>query len=377
MQPSDAHLPEQLALFDAAHISTLHSFCFKLIREHFHALGLDPQLTVLDEAQARLAADEILEEQFQGHYENGDPFSLAVQDLITVYGDGRDDTIRALVLRLHHYIQTRADAEAWLSRQIEEFSNAEPAQWREWYLKAVQEWRAEWVPILQGLRAENVKAAECLEILEQFPPDSAAIARSWSSLFRKLVGADRTESYPFRKKTVLRKPLEGFFDDAEFLGSLLPDAATLPPVNEEDSLSEDPLSSGNGTVCPAGAEAEQQSASIPKRETEALPALASQSSRVRKSSARQASVEQNLQLDLFIESALGKQSPGPGVQSAKTPAAPLIQQPGSPVIQSPVAPQLIEDNSPGAFAGRLGMEPWTHENAVADGEGVFGEILRA
>jgi ATP-dependent helicase/nuclease subunit A len=28
----DANLAEQLALFDAAHIGTLHSFCFKLVR---------------------------------------------------------------------------------------------------------------------------------------------------------------------------------------------------------------------------------------------------------------------------------------------------------------------------------------------------------
>src|SRR5580692_1439989 len=31
-----ANLSEQLALFDAAHIGTLHGFCFKLVREHFH-----------------------------------------------------------------------------------------------------------------------------------------------------------------------------------------------------------------------------------------------------------------------------------------------------------------------------------------------------
>src|SRR3954464_8235809 len=37
----DPHFTEQLALFDAAQIGTLHSFCFRLVREHFHELGLD------------------------------------------------------------------------------------------------------------------------------------------------------------------------------------------------------------------------------------------------------------------------------------------------------------------------------------------------
>src|SRR5271155_892633 len=59
---SGSHLAEQIALFDAANIGTLHGFCFKLIREHFHELGLDPQLAVLDEGEARMLGDETLQE---------------------------------------------------------------------------------------------------------------------------------------------------------------------------------------------------------------------------------------------------------------------------------------------------------------------------
>ncbi|HUE37237.1 MAG TPA: UvrD-helicase domain-containing protein, partial [Candidatus Acidoferrum sp.] len=217
-------IAEQLALFDAAHIGTLHSFCFKLVREHFHELGLDPQLAVLDEGQARLLADETLEEQFEAHYENEDEFSLAAQELIRVYGSGRDEKIRALVLRLHNYIQTRADAEAWLAGQIENFSSAEPIQWRGWFAEAVSDWRNEWLPILRNLKAENAKAAECFQALEKFPaksfPDSCA------SFFKRVLEVDG--NYPSGKKTVLRKPLEGFFEEATFLGSLAADGKTDP-----------------------------------------------------------------------------------------------------------------------------------------------------
>lgn len=223
---------EQLALFDAAHIGTLHSFCFALVREHFHELGLDPQLAILDESEARLAANEVLEEQFQSHYENDDAFSLAVQDLIKVYGSGRDEKIRALVLRLYHYVQSRADAGSWLMRQIESFSAAEPAEWRQWFAKAVSSWRNDWLPVLQNLKSDNVKAAECLATIEKLPADSKKIASACAELFDKIVEADQTENYPARKKTVLRKPLEEFFDDARFLCSL---AAT----GKEDPLAED------------------------------------------------------------------------------------------------------------------------------------------
>jgi ATP-dependent helicase/nuclease subunit A len=50
------HLTEQLALFDMAPIGTLHSFCLRLVREHFYELGLDPQLAVLNPGEARLLA---------------------------------------------------------------------------------------------------------------------------------------------------------------------------------------------------------------------------------------------------------------------------------------------------------------------------------
>src|SRR5882724_11001525 len=220
-ETSDPHFSEQLALFDAAHIGTLHSFCFKLAREHFHELGLDPQISILDEGQTRLLADETLEEQFNSHYENEDEFSLAVQDLIKIYGNGRDEKIHALLLRLHNYIQTRADAEHWLAGQIEKFSVVEPVQWREWFSAAISDWRKEWTPLPENLRGENLKAVECLEILKQFKsPD----------VFKKILAAD--EIWPPRKKTVLREPLKDLFDDAKFLNSLV-------AIKENDPLAED------------------------------------------------------------------------------------------------------------------------------------------
>jgi ATP-dependent helicase/nuclease subunit A len=216
----DSHCAEQLALFDAAHIGTLHGFCFKLVREHFYELGLDPQISILDEGQTRLLADETLDEQFNSHYENEDEFSLAVQDLIKTYGNGRDEKIRALVLRLHHYSQTRPDAESWIAKQIEFFSADQPAQWREWFSAAISNWRDEWLPALENLSAKNPKAAECLEILRKFNSPEA---------LREISVAD--EDWP-RGTKEFREPLEDFFDDANFLKSLIATKENDPPAED-------------------------------------------------------------------------------------------------------------------------------------------------
>ncbi len=214
--PDDVFTQEQLALFDTAHIGTLHGFCLSLVREHFHELGLDPDLTVLESAEARLRAEEVIEEALQRHYAGETDFDLAVQSLIQVYGGGRDDSIRALILRLHHYSQTRPDAEGWLAGQLEMFATPEAARWQSWLLEAIAAWREEWLPRLAALRAENVKAAELLDLLRRLAPP---VTREPAAAVLESVQA-AAGVWPPRKKGVLEKPLKPLFADAAFLLSL-------------------------------------------------------------------------------------------------------------------------------------------------------------
>jgi ATP-dependent helicase/nuclease subunit A len=253
---------EQLALFDTAHIGTLHSFCLKLVREHFYELGLDPQLAVLDMGEARLLADETLDEELQEQYAGQNELAEAVQKLIRIYGGGRDQTIRQLVLRLHHYTQTRPDADGWLARQIEKFASPAPDEWREWLLDGIRAWRDEWLPALEKLKAENEKAIELTDILSRLgsAPASGAtgdalvagnshVRREGASnctrgacdpqftrelaaeVLEQIISAD--SNWPAKRKIALRKPLEKFFTDAVFLHSLATAESGLDPLAED------------------------------------------------------------------------------------------------------------------------------------------------
>ena len=221
--------PEQLARFDLAHIGTLHSFCLKLVREHFFELGLDPRLAILDEAESRQLANEILDAQFTAHYEGQKAFSPAVLDLIQVHGEGRDENIRKLILRLHNYSQARPDAGGWLAKQRGQFSGPTSADWQKWLFAGIADWRNQWLPVLENIRSGNEKAAELADGLSNIP---ANFPRATAALFLdKILAAD--VNWPAKRKTLLRKPLENFFDEARFLHSL---AAVK---NGADPLAED------------------------------------------------------------------------------------------------------------------------------------------
>ncbi len=156
-------------------------------------------------------------------------FPLAVQNLIQTYGGGRDEKIRALVLRLHHYAQTRPDAESWLAQQIEKFASSEPNEWQTWLLQGIEDWRDDWLPALENLRAENIKAAECLEILQKLPQTFSR--EQAATILGEILNASKV--WPAKQKGKLEKPLEKFFGDAIFLNSL----ATIK--DDRDPLAED------------------------------------------------------------------------------------------------------------------------------------------
>ena len=257
------HLTEQLALFDTAPIGTLHSFCLRLVREHFYELGLDPQLAVLDPGEASLLAGETLDEQLQAHYAEQAGFSAAVQNLIQIYGNGDERPIRTILRRLHDYAQTRPDAGHWLAEQLARFASPEPLEWRNWLSGAVINWREEWLPVLEKLKGGNEKAAELLKIIKSTGSAGVAPAKSGVmpdllssesvrhdaersrpeacstqlplelvvQVFERILAADG--QYPPRKKTALREPLKELFADTAFLHSLMSAAGNREPLAED------------------------------------------------------------------------------------------------------------------------------------------------
>lgn len=66
--PQDAHLARQAVLVHNAQITTIHSFCLFILRNHFSEVGIDPAFTVASPGEVTLiegdVADKLIEELF-------------------------------------------------------------------------------------------------------------------------------------------------------------------------------------------------------------------------------------------------------------------------------------------------------------------------
>jgi ATP-dependent helicase/nuclease subunit A len=209
-------LAEQLALFDAAHIGTLHQFCFQIIRQHFYQLAIDPQVSVMAEEEAWLLAHEVLEKLFESAYSGAARNALAIQQLVQSQGGGEDEVIRELVLRIHKYTQTLPDPASWFDRRLQSLRQEEPLEWEGWLRQAVIDWRGEFLSRSAPYAAENFLAGRCHAILLRLSPElsNADFSEACSEVEAAI------KEIPRGQKGESDRLLGEFLEAAEFLGSL-------------------------------------------------------------------------------------------------------------------------------------------------------------
>jgi ATP-dependent helicase/nuclease subunit A len=113
---------QQLKFVDAAHVSTLHSFCSRVLRQHFHLIGLDPAFALLDPEEAKLLRTEVARELFEDRYELDD--NGAFQHFVDAYGDGDDARLVRLVIRARELLTSLVDPVGWIDHARKRIAEA-------------------------------------------------------------------------------------------------------------------------------------------------------------------------------------------------------------------------------------------------------------
>ncbi len=126
-RPHNRHLAEQIALVSAAPISTLHSFCRRLLQRFFALLDLDPGFRVLDEHDAAMLRRDALDSLFAELHAGRGDLAQRFDAFIEESGRGRDAAIRETIDNLDKFLASTIDPDAWLNAQLARFQHADAA----------------------------------------------------------------------------------------------------------------------------------------------------------------------------------------------------------------------------------------------------------
>lgn len=130
-EAAQKRLLEQAQKAEHASISTIHSFCSRVLRRHFHAADLDPSFRTADETQKAMLMDEAMEELLEGRYDSGSPEFLRLLELMET-----EKNLIPLLFSLYGFMESQPDPESYVEKAIGYFkmdakalSRCEPLGW--------------------------------------------------------------------------------------------------------------------------------------------------------------------------------------------------------------------------------------------------------
>ncbi len=110
--PENVHLQRQATLIHSALITTIHSFCLSVIRNHFHVIDLDPGFRIGEEGELKLLKQDVLQQVLEFYYERGEQKFL---EFVEHFATGRDDSnVVELILQIFEFSRSYPNPEEWL-----------------------------------------------------------------------------------------------------------------------------------------------------------------------------------------------------------------------------------------------------------------------
>ncbi len=109
------HLRRQLLLLGGADISTIHSFCKRLITEYFYEVGLDPSFGVLDGDESRLLKMESLEKTVDWAWEQGN-LAQGLGELLGRRDLRVNEGFLSQIVEISDYLDGVVNRDSWYER---------------------------------------------------------------------------------------------------------------------------------------------------------------------------------------------------------------------------------------------------------------------
>lgn len=107
------HLSQQLPKLGQADISTLHSFCLKVIERYYYLIDFDPVFRLLtDDTEIELIKEDVWNELLEDLYEDAD--SNFIHFMENYSSSRNDDEVTEMVFSLHEFSRANENPTEWL-----------------------------------------------------------------------------------------------------------------------------------------------------------------------------------------------------------------------------------------------------------------------
>ncbi len=112
----DDNIKKQIRLLPKANISTLHSFCFNLIKENFFDLNISSDVAVSKNEERELLLQEALDEILDIEYEMQEPYFIQLVNFYSSYRN--DDYLRQDIIKIYSFLNSIPFYEDWTHEAI-------------------------------------------------------------------------------------------------------------------------------------------------------------------------------------------------------------------------------------------------------------------
>ena len=127
----------QLTLLPGACISTLHSFCSKIIKENFEKADLSPDYSLIEPDRSALFLSQAVEQLIEEEYDSGTTEFLNFAKNYTIYKN--DVALPEMVINLYKFTRSIPHPEKWLDSVAERYAAPEDISWLEPFADKVRE----------------------------------------------------------------------------------------------------------------------------------------------------------------------------------------------------------------------------------------------
>lgn len=116
------HLSNQIALLDQAQVSTLHSFCMRVVRKNFLYLRIEPRFRLLEDSEALLLRTEILQTLVEERLRASEAEDFrAMMTQFRLRDPGR---MSRLVFRVDQFSMSQVEPSHWLQQVVRAYGQA-------------------------------------------------------------------------------------------------------------------------------------------------------------------------------------------------------------------------------------------------------------